>query len=258
MIPTSERPIPDFAGRMAPAERAVAEAWWDLATTGTEEAQEELVRAGIEYNRCSRTGTSTGTGQSLVRGAGLPGEPAPEAAGRGSLSAPSPVDRGIGKYSTGSRSWRRKPTPSTGITEASWLVYEVGENEIREILRSSDDEALRREAWEASKTVGLEVEETVRELARLRNRLAREAGYPDHYHRSLDLQEIDAGELDRLMSGLEAATEVPFRELKERLDSEIKEKFDVRSVIMPWHLPDPFFQEPPEGDLDVDRYFGRQ
>ena len=68
---------------------------------------------------------------------------------------------------------------------------EAGENEIREILRSSEDEALRREAWEASKSVGREVEETVRELARLRNRLACEAVYPDHYRRSLELQEMD-------------------------------------------------------------------
>ena len=31
---------------------------------------------------------------------------------------------------------------------------EVGDNEVREILRESGDDGLRREAWEASKTVG--------------------------------------------------------------------------------------------------------
>jgi peptidyl-dipeptidase A len=118
---------------------------------------------------------------------------------------------------------------------------EVGDNEIREILRSSDDGALRREAWEASKTVGREVEETVRELAHLRNRLAREAGYPDHYHRSLDLQEIDAAELDRIMGELESATDTPFKRLKEDLDARLEQRLGVESV-MPWHLYDPFFQ----------------
>lgn len=39
-----------FEEREAPAEKAVGEAWWRLATAGTEEAQEELVRAGIAYN----------------------------------------------------------------------------------------------------------------------------------------------------------------------------------------------------------------
>jgi peptidyl-dipeptidase A len=131
----------------------------------------------------------------------------------------------------------------------------VGENEVRDILRTSQDEAVRREAWEASKTVGREVEGTVRELARLRNRLAREAGYPDHYHRSLDLQEMPAAELEDLMSGLQAATDAPFRGLMERLDAGLRDKFDVESV-RPWHLSDPFFQEPPEdGSLDTDRFF---
>jgi peptidyl-dipeptidase A len=132
---------------------------------------------------------------------------------------------------------------------------EVGENEVRSILRSSDDEPRRREAWEASKTVGREVEGTVRELARLRNSLARDAGYPDHYHRSLDLQEIDAGELSLLMEDLRAATGGPFRELRADMDAEIRSRFGVEDV-RPWHMPDPFFQEPPEdGEFDVDRYF---
>ena len=74
---------------------------------------------------------------------------------------------------------------------------------------------LRREAWEASKTVGREVEGTVRELARLRNRLASEQGYENHYARSLDLQEIEAAELAGLMDDLASATDAPFRELKE-------------------------------------------
>jgi peptidyl-dipeptidase A len=132
---------------------------------------------------------------------------------------------------------------------------EVGENEVRSILRISDDDALRREAWEASKNIGREVEGTVRELARLRNRLARDAGYPDHYHRSLDLQEIDAGELLGLMEHLRAATEDPFRALREEMDGEIRSRFATEDV-RPWHMPDPFFQEPPEdGRFDADRYF---
>jgi peptidyl-dipeptidase A len=75
---------------------------------------------------------------------------------------------------------------------------EMGENEVRELLRTSADQDLRRETWEASKSVGRAVEGTVRELARLRNRLAREQGYENHYARSLELQEIQAGELSRI------------------------------------------------------------
>src|SRR3712207_9392517 len=53
-------------------------------------------------------------------------------------------------------------------------------------------EAGGREAWEATKTVGREVEGTVRELARLRNRLAREAGYPDHYRSEEHTSELQS------------------------------------------------------------------
>jgi peptidyl-dipeptidase A len=133
---------------------------------------------------------------------------------------------------------------------------EVGENEIREILRSSDDEALRREAWEASKTVGREVEEIVRELARLRNRLAREAGYPDHFYRALDLQEIDAAELGGIMSDLESATDAQFRKLKADLDARLQRKFGVEAV-MPWHLYDPFFQSCKHDPIPLPRHASR-
>ena len=47
------------------------------------------------------------------------------------------------------------------------------------------------------------------------------------------------------MERLESATDAPFRALKKDLDASIREKFGVEKA-MPWHLPDPFFQEPPE------------
>ena len=98
----------------------------------------------------------------------------------------------------------------------------------------------------------------MRELARLRNQLAAEAGYDNHHTRSLALQEIDPAELEEIMAGLAAATDAPFRELKADIDASLKRRFGVEE-IMPWHLSDPFFQEPPEGvegyDLDVDGYF---
>src|SRR5262245_17844913 len=49
----------------------------------------------------------------------------------------------------------------------------VDDNAILRILRTSDDALERREAWEASKTIGAVVADDVRELARLRNEAAR-------------------------------------------------------------------------------------
>src|SRR5215211_5103310 len=227
-----------FEERVAPTEKAVKEAWWNLATTGTEEAQAQLVRAGMEYNRLFEDGYEK------VRG---------WYEGRDELESPL-LRRQVevlyrtfagrqGDEETLDRIEELEARANAIFGNHRGVVRDkaVGENEIREILRLSDDGSLRREAWEASKTVGREVEETVRELARLRNRLAREAGYPDHFHRSLDLQEIDAGELGRIMSQLESATDAPFRKLKGDLDAKLQERFGV-GTVMPWYLSDPFFQ----------------
>ena len=54
----------------------------------------------------------------------------------------------------------------------------VDDNAIAEILRTSDDTDERRAAWEASKQIGPEVADRIRELARLRNQAAQALGVP--------------------------------------------------------------------------------
>ena len=232
--------LSSFEERLAPIEKAAGEAWWTLATTSTGEAQREFVRAGTEYDRLFSNGSEYERVKSWYEG-------------RGSLESPllrRQVEILYRMYASRQGDAETLQRIKELEAEAN-AVYsnhrgevggrKAGDNEIRDILRGSDDEAPRREAWEASKSVGPEVEETVRELARLRNRLAREAGYENHYYRSLDLQEIDAGELGKIMASLESATGDPFRELKEELDAELEERFGT-GELMPWHYPDPFFQ----------------
>jgi peptidyl-dipeptidase A len=248
--------ISRLEGRVAPAEKSAREAWWRLATTGTEEAQEELVRTGMEYTRlfAERNGYEKvarwyeerdALENALLRRQvevlylAFAGHQGDEEILRQIQELEARANAVYGNH--------------RGVVEGR----EVGENEIREILRSSGDGALRRGAWEASKTVGREVEETVRELARLRNRLAREAGYPDHFHRSLDLQEIDVAELDRIMAELESATDAPFKRLKEDLDARLAQEFGVKSV-MPWHLYDPFFQSCKHDPVPLPRQASRR
>ena len=226
--------------RVAPAEKRLKEAWWQLATTGSAEAQAELVRAGMEFNRlfADKNEFEQVAGWHEERGA------LESSILRRQVEIMYLMFAGLqGDEATLQRIEELEAEATADDGNHRGLVggQEVGENEIREILRSSKDDALRQEAWEASKTVGDKVEKTVRELARLRNRLAREQGYPDHFHRSLSLQEIDAEELLGLMSDLEAATDAPFASFKEGLDARIKENLGVGRV-MPWHLSDPFFQ----------------
>ena len=249
--------ITRFEERAAPIEQASGVAWWDLATTGTEEARERLEQTGVAYNDLFASPAEfekvrswheqyAGSEVSLL-GRQVEVLYKMFAAHQGEREI---LDR-IQKLEADANAVYNNHRGIVGSEP-------VGENGIREILKSSSDGARRREAWEASKTVGREVAASVRELARLRNRLAREAGYPDHFHRSLDLQDIDAVDLEALMSSLEEATDKPFRELKSRLDARIRKDFGVTEV-MPWHLTDPFFQSYAETAAgtqdDIDNFF---
>ncbi len=249
--------IDRFEERLAPAEKVSSEAWWALATTGTEEAKEELVRAKMAYNRLFADEDE----YELVKGWYRERHGLESSLLRRQIEILYKTFAGRqGDEETLRRIEELEAEANAIYGNHRGLVggEKKNENELREILHASDDSALRREAWEASKSVGREVESIVRELARLRNALSRAEGYENHYARSLDLQEVEAAELARIMDGLQNATNAPFRNLKHRLDAALKERFGVETV-MPWHHANPFFQEAPESvDLDMDRYFAAQ
>jgi peptidyl-dipeptidase A len=133
----------------------------------------------------------------------------------------------------------------------------VSENDVRRLLRDSDDVAVRRRAWEASKELGPSMAPLVRELVELRNRAARGLGFRDHYAMSLELQEIDESFLFGLLEELERLTEQPHRELLAELYGRLGKRFGTTpDGVRPWHLADPFFQEAvPPGDLDAGRFY---
>ena len=131
----------------------------------------------------------------------------------------------------------------------------VNDNDILEILRDSDDESIRRAAWEASKQIGSHVADRVREIVRVRNQAAHDLGYGDYYLMSLDLQELDPEWLFELLGELEDLTNDPFKAWKSELDERLSKRFDTSS-LRPWHYADPFFQQlPPDGRIDLDDLF---
>jgi peptidyl-dipeptidase A len=134
---------------------------------------------------------------------------------------------------------------------------EVDDNEIKRVLRESDDADERREAWEASKTVGVEVADDVRELARLRNEAARSLGYRDWFALSLAVDEVDEDKLWQTLNEADRATAEPFARWKSALDTRLAERFGCGlDELRPWHYADPFFQEaPPDGGVDLDPLF---
>lgn len=132
----------------------------------------------------------------------------------------------------------------------------VTDNAILEILRDSDDLALRRRAWEASKQVGAEVASDLLALARLRNESARQVGFPDYYTMMLELHEIDPAELFALLDRVERGTREPFARWRADLDRRIERRFGVAAAdVRPWHVADPFFQVAPAAEVRLDRFF---
>ena len=132
----------------------------------------------------------------------------------------------------------------------------VADNTILDVLRTSDDSGLRRRAWEASKQVGQAAAGGVRELARLRNAAARELGYRDHFALALAVGEMDEARLLATLDEVDRHTRGPFGTWKATLDDERAARFGVPAAeLAPWHVDDPFFQDPPAGAVDLDALF---
>jgi peptidyl-dipeptidase A len=136
------------------------------------------------------------------------------------------------------------------------------DNELEDVLRTSQDTPRVREAWEARKQIGPVVGDALRQLAHLRNEAARAIGFADYWHSQLLLDELDPDDLITTLDQVEAATSAPFLAMKADLDSHLAKRFDAEvSALRPWHYADPFFQETPEvfappadplyADLDV-------
>ena len=137
----------------------------------------------------------------------------------------------------------------------------VADNAIRQLLRESDDSALRRRAWEASKQIGAEVEHDLLALVRLRNQTARQLGFEDHYAMSLQLKdELEEPRLSAWLEEVERGSRPLYEAYKRDLDERLCRRFGVsRSELGPWHYDDPFFQEAPAqgANLDPWRSHGR-
>jgi peptidyl-dipeptidase A len=134
---------------------------------------------------------------------------------------------------------------------------QLDENDIRRVLRESDDVAERREAWEGSKTVGAAVADDVRELARLRNEAARGLGYRDWFALAVATMEMDEGRLFDTLAECDRLTAEPFGRWKTEIDAELAARFGCSTdELRPWHYEDVFFQEVPvTGGVDTSEVF---
>jgi len=132
---------------------------------------------------------------------------------------------------------------------------EMPDSEVRSVLKSSADSAIRQKVWEASKLVGKAVEADLRELVGYRNDAAKKLGFANFHALQLALSEQTGDELVKLFDELDALTKEPFSAAKTEIDERLAAKCGVKvEDLAPWHYFDPFFQESPavfKADLDA-------
>ena len=129
---------------------------------------------------------------------------------------------------------------------------DVNDNEIAKILRESSNRDERRQAWDASKSIGPQAAPLVRELAHLRNEAARALGYRDHFVFSLTLDELDEVWLLALLDDLELGSRRPGSAPRRRIDQEQRERLGLApdEALHPWDYADAFFQDLPTASDD--------
>ena len=250
----TDRLVSEVQAGLRPLETALNEAWWSSSTEATE-ANERL-----------RTEAEVAVSDHLAR----PATFAAVRAARDAGSADPLLERQLDilhdtfvPHQISGEERRRLvelqvSIESTFATHRGVISGEtVDDNAIRRVLRSSDDPEERREAWEASKSVGAEVAVRVRELARLRNRRARSLGYRDHFAMSLATDELDEKMLFDTLDDVDRATSHPFAQWKGELDGLLSARFGCSADdLRPHHYEDPFFQDPPVATgVDLDEWF---
>ena len=243
----------DTTSRLAPLSVALNLAWWDVNTEATDPNETRRVEAELALSdvladrelfaaveRARVDGADGGVRRQLdlLHDALLPKQIAEDVRTR-IVELEASVDSRFNSH--------------RGVVGGN----EVTDNEIKQILRHENDVARRREAWEASKTVGAAVADDVRELARLRNTAAHSLGHRDWFALSIATSEMDEAKLFATLDEVDRATAEPFARWKAALDERLAARFGCTvSELRPWHYADPFFQEvPDDGGVPLDSVF---
>ncbi len=247
------RIVEDAEARLRPLHLDAARTWWEANVAATDENEQRRVQSELALSdaladpslfRAVDTARRNGASElvhrqlTLLYSSCLP-QQVPEALRHRIVELEASVESRFAQH--------------RGVVRGA----EVDDNEIKRILRTSDDMAERREAWEASKTVGAAVADDVRELARRRNEAARSVGYRDWFALAVATSEMDEQRLFETLAECDSLTAEPFAAWKADTDSRLAKRFgcDV-SELRPWHYEDPFFQEvPAEGGVDLSQVF---
>jgi len=248
-----QRFIDEHIATVEPMEKAANLAYWNFTTTGKKKYEEEVTRLHVALRKvyADRAGferlTALADGQPIDD---------PILARQATLLRNAFVGNQMDDKTIEELTQREVAIESIFNTfRAELSGKKVTENELQEILRASDDQGLRRQAWEASKQIGPHVADLLVDLVEFRNGIARNIGFENFYQMRITLQELDAGELFVIFDELDELVSSVYRDYKTGLDAQLAERFDINPVdLRPWHYGDPFFQEAPAADPTVRKF----
>ncbi len=242
--------VDDFERELEPLVRAQAIAEWDSAIDASDEHEHRLVDASKRVDAVLTRARAATRSSSRPTARAAPRASSPGASGsRGSRARP--------RSATGcSRIASSRPRPISGrcsrATAGSFAVARSTTTRSPRCCASPSDRAERREAWDASKSIGPHAAPLVRELAHLRNEAARALGYRDHFEFSLTLDELDEAWLLSLLDDLEGRLSATWERTKAEIDAGQRARLGLApdEPLQPWDFADAFFQDAPTASDD--------
>jgi len=131
----------------------------------------------------------------------------------------------------------------------------VSENDIRSILKTENDPALRKKAWNASKEIGMVLAPQILSLVKTRNLAAKSAGFRDYFQMQLELTEVDEEWLFKTLDELVVTSESAYSNTIEEIENIQMLRFNVPSnELGPWSYSEPFSQEDPLNTQRLDDF----
>ena len=134
----------------------------------------------------------------------------------------------------------------------------LSDNDVEEILGSSKNTNEQKEVWMAQKKIGVAVAEDMKELAKMRNKVAEDLGFHNFQEMSLTLSDQDPKEVRKLFDELDSLTKGAYATVKGDIDEYLVKYYNLKSKeeLMPWNYQNRFFQEAPKiYDIDLDKYY---
>lgn len=248
-----QRFINEHVATVEPMEKAANLAYWNFTTTGEKKYEEEVTRLHVALRKIYADRAGFEQLKALADGQSIDD---PILARQATLLRNAFAGNQMDDETIEELTQREVAIESIFNTfRAELSGKKVTENELKQILRESDDQDLRHHTWEASKQIGDQVVDLLIDLVEFRNGIARNIGFDNFYQMRITLQELEEGELFALFDELDELVSPVYHDYKADLDTQLAERFSIKpDELRPWHYGDPFFQEAPAADPAVRKF----